>query len=177
MNKLEKKHQELISLKNEWLEWIKDISNEKLNHKNSENEWSITQVFTHIIESESGTNKYINYKLKEVDSLDKTSLKNSINSKGLNMALKSSKKFKAPKVVSNPINDLDFNTISEKWNKSREFLADTVSNFPKEAVGKAIFKHPKAGKFNINQTLDFLINHMKHHQMQIDRIKKTLIIN
>jgi uncharacterized damage-inducible protein DinB len=174
MNKLEKRHLELINLKDEWLKSVKEISTEKLNHKKSEDEWSLTQVFTHIIDSETGINKYINYKLKEVDSLENTNLKNNINSKALNMALKSNKKFKAPKVVSAPINDLDFNTIQEQWNKSREFLAKTVSTFPKDATSKAIFKHPKAGYLNINQTLDFLINHIKHHQMQIDRIKNNL---
>lgn len=170
MSKLQRKHQELIDLKEKWINQIKDLTPEKLNHKDSEQEWSITQVFSHIIESETGVNKYINYKLKDVDSLSNTGFKNIINSKGLNRALKSDKKFKAPKVVSNPTNDLDFETIKSNWDKSREYLANTVNSFPDKVLKKAIFKHPVVGYLNILQTFDFLINHLKHHQNQLDRL-------
>lgn len=175
MKKLAKKHQELIELKNAWLTQIKDIPAEKLNHKNSEDEWSLTQVFSHIIESETGTNKYINYKLKEIDSLANTGFKNMLNSMGLNSALKSNKKFKAPQVVSNPTNNLTYTEIKEQWDKSREYLAKTVSDYPSNAIKKAIFKHPKVGYLNILQTLDFLINHIKHHQKQLDRLIKNSV--
>lgn len=173
MSKLQKKHQELIDLKENWLNQIKSVSYDKLNIKPSEDKWSITQIISHIIESETGTNKYVNYKLKEVDSLKNTGLKNLINSKGLNTALKSDKKFKAPAVVSNPANDLDFDTLKNQWDKSREYLANTVNNFPKKALKKAIFKHPVAGPLNILQTFDFLINHIKHHQKQLDDLVKS----
>ena len=174
MSKLHKKHQELIDLKDSWFNQIKDLNTEQLNHKNSEDEWSITQVFSHIIESETGTNKYINYKLKDIDSLGNTGLKNILNSKGLNAALKSDKKFKAPTVVSNPANNLDYDTLFIQWNKSREYLANTVNDFPKKGTKKGIFKHPKVGYLNIVQTFNFLINHMKHHQAQLDRLKNNL---
>jgi uncharacterized damage-inducible protein DinB len=173
MSKLQKKHKELIDLKESWFNQVKDLSTEQLNHKKHEEEWSITQVFSHIIESETGTNKYVNYKLKDLDSLANTGLKNMLNSKGLNVALKSDKKFKAPAVVSNPANDLDYTTLNNQWDKSREYLTNTVNDFPEDSLKKAIFKHPKAGYLNILQTFDFLINHMKHHQAQLDRLKKN----
>ena len=50
------------------------------------------------------------------------------------------------------------------------YLIQTVENFPKEKMNKAVFKHPRAGLLSMNQTMSFFINHVKHHIQQIDAL-------
>ena len=39
---------------------------------------------------------------------------------------------------------------------------------------KLIFKHPYAGRIDLDQTVAFLANHIEHHMYQIQRIKLDL---
>ena len=168
------KYIELSDLKNRVLNNLVDYSTEELNYKPSENEWSISQVIEHLIESETGTNKYVNYKLKNIDEQPKAGLKSYLSSRALNKNMKSDKKFKVPTLFSEPEIGNDYNQLKEKWDNSRMFLIKTVETFPAEKMNRAIFKHTAAGLLNINQTLSFLINHLNHHIPQIDALRIKL---
>lgn len=168
------KYIELSELKNRILNNLVDFSEEELNYKPSEKEWSIAQVIEHLIESETGTNKYINYKLKNIEEQPKAGLKSYLSSKVLNKKLKSDEKFKVPSVLSEPETGKSYPELKEKWDKSRMYLIKTVENFPKGKSNKAIFKHPKAGLLNMSQTMNFLINHLHHHIPQIDALRIKL---
>lgn len=171
---ISKKIAQLEAQKKEILTQLETYSYDQLNRNYAENEWSLTQVISHIIESETGTGKYLNKKLKDVEVLKNTGLKNKMNSIMLGTALKSSKKFKAPKVVANPTNNLTYDELKTKWDENRQKLIETINLVPKEIHNKAIFKHPIAGPLNINQTIDFLVNHLTHHRHQIKKIAKEL---
>lgn len=169
-NKLVLKYIELSNLKGEILDKLKEYSPEQLNFKPSEKQWSISQVIEHIISSETGVNKYINYRLKDINEQPKVGLQNYIKSQVLNQKLKSEKKFKVPSVLSEPEMGSNYNQLKEKWDNSRMYLIKTVENFPKEKMNKAVFKHPRAGLLSMNQTMSFFINHLKHHIPQIEAL-------
>jgi hypothetical protein len=151
-----------------------DYTEEELNFKPSENEWSISQVVEHLITSETGVNKYINFKLKNIEEQPKAGVKSFLSSKVLNKKLKSNEKFKVPAVLSEPELGNDYSDLKEKWDNSRMFLIKTVETFPKGKMNKAIFNHPVAGLLNMNQTMLFLINHLQHHIPQIDALRIKL---
>ncbi len=172
--KLVLKYIELSDLKNRVLNNLADYSQEELSFKPSPNEWSISQVIEHIIESESGINKYVNYKLKNIEQQPKVGLKSYLSSRVLNKNLMSDKKFKVPTVLSEPESGKSYMELKEKWDNSRLYLIKTIETFPSDKMNKAIFKHPVAGLLSINQTLSFLINHLKHHIPQIDALRIKL---
>lgn len=173
-NKLVLKYIELANLKEQILNSVKGFSVDELNFKPSESEWSISQVIEHLIDSETGTNKYINYRLKNIHEQPSVGLANFLKSKVLNKKLKSNQKFKVPSILSEPEVGSDFKTLKEKWDKSRLYLIQSVENYPKEQLNKAVFKHPRAGLLSMNQTLAFMINHLNHHIPQIDRLRFML---
>jgi len=170
-NKLVLKYIELSNLKEQILLSIKDLSKEELSFKPSEKEWSISEVINHLIESETGTNKYVSYRLKNIHEQPSVGLANFIKSKVLNKKLKSNEKFKVPSVLPEPVQGDDFAVLKEKWDKSRIYLIQTVENYPKKQLNKAVFKHPRAGLLSMKQTLSFMINHLNHHIPQIDRLR------
>lgn len=169
-----KKINQLEELKKEYLDVLSKYSQEQLNLQFEEGEWSLSQVVHHIIGSETGTGKYIHQKLKEIDTQDSTGLKNKMNSIALATALKSSKKFKVPKVLGEPENGFTYEELKTSWDENRARLIETVNRIPEKEHKKVIFKHPVAGPFNISQTLDFLINHLVHHKHQLKKIDKQL---
>ena len=173
-NKLVLKYIELANLKDQVLKSVENYSIEQLNYKPSENQWSISQVINHIIESETGTNKYINYRLKNIHEQPSVGLTNFLKSKVLNKKLKSNQKFKVPSVLSEPETGENYAAIKEKWDKARLYLIQTVENYPKEQLNKAVFKHPRAGLLSMSQTLAFMINHLNHHIPQIERLRLML---
>ncbi len=173
-NKLVLKYIELANLKGQILKSVESYSVEQLNFKPSESEWSISQVIEHLIESETGTNKYISYRLKNIQEQPSVGLANFLKSKVLNKKLKSDQKFKVPSVLSEPEVGADYPSVKEKWDKARLYLIQTVENYPKEQLNKAVFKHPRAGLLSMNQTLAFMINHLNHHIPQIDRLRLML---
>ena len=173
-NNLVLKYIELSEIKNRILNNLVDYTAEELNFKPSENEWSISQVVEHLIESETGVNKYINFKLKNIKEQPKAGIRSFLNSKVLNKKLKSNEKFKVPKVLSEPELGNDYSDLKEKWDNSRMFLIKTVETFPKGKIKKAIFNHPVAGLLNMHQTMLFLINHLDHHIPQIDALRIKL---
>ena len=105
---------------------IKDLSSEELNHKFSENEWCIAQVIEHLVDSETGINKYINYRLKNINEQPSIGLANYIKSGVLNKKLKSEAKFKVPSELSQPEAGANYEQLKEKWDNSRMHLIKTV---------------------------------------------------
>jgi len=173
-NKLLLKYIELSDQKEKLLTSISDLSKEELNFKPSDKVWSISQVIEHLIDSETGINKYVNYRLKNIAEQPSVGLRNFIKSKALNNKLQSDQKFKVPSVLSEPETGADYSQLKEKWDNSRMFLIKTVETYPKEYLNKAVFLHPRAGLLSMNQTLSFFINHLNHHVPQVQNLKALI---
>ena len=141
-NNLVLKYIELSDLKNRILNNLVDYTEEELNFKPSKNEWSISQVVEHLIESETGVNKYINFKLKNVEEQPKVGIKSFFSSKVLNKKLRSNEKFKTPSVLSEPQLGNGYSELKEKWDNSRMFLIKTVETFPKGKRKKSDIQTP-----------------------------------
>lgn len=166
LDKLEAQRSELLQL-------FEHMSEEEFTALPEDGGWSVSQVINHIIISEYGTTRYIQKKLKGLSDLPETGIKNQINSKGLKLALKSSKKFRAPEALPDPENKSKEATL-KTWEEVRQNLQETFSNMPQDAMDKEIFKHPVVGYFNPEQTLHFLNDHIHHHGPQIHRILKSI---
>lgn len=173
-NKLILKYIELSDLKEKLMNSIKEYSQEELNYKPSPEQWGISEVIEHLIDSETGINKYINFRLQNINEQPSVGLKNYLKSKVLNKKLQSNQKFKVPDVLPQPQSGADYASLKEKWDNSRMYLIQTVEGFPNDKLNKGVFLHPKAGLLSINQTLSFFINHLKHHIPQVNNLKMTL---
>jgi len=148
---------------------VNELSDDEFMFVPEDGGWSVSQVINHIIISEFGTTRYMSKKLLGLPDLPSTGVKNNFNAKALKIALKSNKKFKAPKVLPDPNNDTKEITLN-KWEKVRKGLMAILETMPPEATKKAIFKHPVAGYLNPEQTAGFLQTHVVHHTKQIDNL-------
>ena len=151
-----------------------DALNEAALHRKPDGAWSPAQILHHLLLSEKGTLSYLNKKLDGNQKIEKSGLGATLRAFALSKALRShSKKFKAPSMVANIPDKPDYREVKSEYLKVRNEMRGTLEKFDHEMIGRAYFKHPRAGKLNILQTLDFLQDHLQRHAAQIDeRTKK-----
>lgn len=151
---------------------LKSRSNEQLHFKPSEKDWSLFETCAHLLL----VDRLSVEKLRAFDfhrKNEKLGFASMFNSYVLSKALRSDRQFKAPKVVTNRMQEGtpdSFENLLAQWNLVRVDLNDYLLHFPKEHTNKFVFAHPRAGKLNIYQTMTFLVDHQFHHLYQINKI-------
>ena len=167
---LTKKVAKLEHEKQTMLKKVEGLSIKQLNQQPEANSWSAGQVIDHLLGAENKVMDYIEKKIQDPTVLKPASLKTKLRSTILNISLKSSIKFKAPKAVAIAAENNDLVQLTNDWNQTRERLNKLLKNLDKSLLDKEIFRHPTAGRINMYQTLEFMTLHINHHQMQIDSI-------
>jgi hypothetical protein len=146
------------------------LSDEALHHKKGD-KWSAAQVFQHLHDSEVGTTGYLSKKLQTpVSEVPKGGLSSLIRSRMLSRALRSrTNQFRVPKELSGVDERPDYEKLKTSYLKTRTTLRELLDPLGTKELSRAYFKHPRAGRLTINQTLDFLEDHLDRH---FDQIKK-----
>ena len=93
-----------------------------------------------------------------------------IKSRALGLFLKLPFKVSAPARTADVPARIELQELEQDWGEVRSAWQDFLRDFPPELADKAIYKHPVAGRLNLEQTLRFLIDHLERHMGQIDRV-------
>ena len=136
--------------------------------------WSLQQVMYHIWITTDATLTVFKKQAPKAGTLQKATLEASLRSVFLKMMLWLPLKFKAPKIVGQIPNDVSFDDLKAKWDITIAGMSELLTEFPLEARDKLVFKHPAAGWFSLDQTLEFLYDHHSHHQKQLDGLYSWL---
>lgn len=166
--KLEKKYNKLNESLDKLLEYTDSLSQDKLN-QSPEGKWNASQIFYHLKESEQGTLAYLTKKIQApVDEVEGGGLRSKIRAFFLSKALRSRKnKFRVPSVFKEIPDNPSYNDTRSEYLETRKKFGMLLDRFDKKMMGKAYFKHPRAGKITIMQTLEFLKDHFDRHADQI----------
>lgn len=147
---------------------------EQRSYKPSGESWSMIQVIQHILFSEGGT---LGYMVKKTSSgwevLDRVGDEQIANGTRLVDRLASGEKYKAPAVLPEPDGEETYESLEKRWNALREQYALFLNQLPNEFNDRLIFKQPAAGMLTLEYTLDFLIEHVKHHLPQLETLKSS----
>lgn len=145
-----------------------------LSQKPSPEQWSVVEVIAHLVKAETGTLKYLQKKL-EVGGHRKASMLAILRKSFLNFMISLPIKFKAPKVAQlDPGVDLSYAEAVLQWDNVRAALRKEYVNIDPKLIGNDLFKHPFAGKLNLEQSTSFMHHHMGRHIGQIKRTLKEL---
>jgi len=153
---------------------VQGLSYEQLNKLPETGGWSIAQILHHISNVEAGAFMYIEKKLQAPLESQKSGLKAAYRSALLTYALRSSKKFKAPKVLQVPEGPYEVKELFSAWKITRQKLEKALDGIADEHIKRMFFNHPIVGKINLRQTLKFHADHMNRHLLQIKGLKKSL---
>jgi uncharacterized damage-inducible protein DinB len=140
-------------------------------------QWSAAQVVQHLLVAETGIGQYIDKKVQQEEGLDKAGFLTFVRSRVLRLALRLPfLRFKAPKYLAalTPDTVPPLAELRTEWDRVRRQLERTLNEFPGPLLNRMIFKHPRSGMLNIYQTLDFMVDHVLHHQRQLERISKAV---
>lgn len=150
---------------------LAEIPEEKLNDQSYG--WSILQVLSHLNDAETASLKYMQKKMQAGDKMKVFGTFNRMQLWLSNHLLQSALKWKAPSYISTPP-QYSYIEIKEKWAQTREAIGSFVDEYPDQWLNKLVYKHPIAGRQNLNGAVDSFVNHQIHHLHQIKRIRKKI---
>lgn len=167
---LTEKYNDVKAVKDKFLKKVAGLSNEQLNKIPPGGGWSAGQTLYHCAFAESGTIIVINKNLAENKVTEKSDIASVFRNIFLVIFLKLPLKFKAPKVVSKVPENISLEEIKKYFDKNTTDFTKILNDLPVELEDKFIFKHPRSGLFNIDQTLNFTREHYLHHERQLDAL-------
>lgn len=116
----------------------------------------------------------MNKKILAADELDNTALKNKWNWFMLKAAFSVPFKYKAPGIVNPEKEEFVYRNLMRDWEVTRHKLQEFINAYPDKYKNKNIFRHPMAGRANLNMALNFLDFHSARHIGQIKRTIKNI---
>lgn len=140
-------------------------------------QWSAVQVVQHLVVAETGIGQYMEKKLLQTEGLAKAGLGSFLKSRLLRVLLRLPfTRFKVPAHLTKltPTEVPPLPELRAEWEAVRRRLERLLNEYPSTLLDRAIFKHPRSGMLTIYQTLDFMLDHVLHHQKQVERISKAL---
>ncbi len=165
--KLESRFNRLNAKLNSLLKAMDGCSDERL-LKAPEGKWNSLQILHHLLSSEQKSSNYIHKKMQGIQESPKTGMSAAFRSWALRFALGSRiKKYKAPAILGEMPENLDYTSTKENYLHVRKELAELLKDLSEDQLGLALFKHPIAGRMNVLQALGFMEAHMDRHGEQI----------
>ena len=170
---MKEKYNSLYKIQEQFrLKLISDLqpySDEIINKKPSPEAWSVADNISHLIAGEEYVFNYVNKKIEDGTRAGKTGLSARIKRAVLKIAFALPIKFKVPKSVAPLIEYTTLKDLAAKWEKSAKATHNLLINLDESEFNKDIWKHPRVGKINFVQMMDFSIDHARRHEEQIKR--------
>lgn len=165
-----KKFDEMESGRMRLFQMIQNQGDDILNKKPAPGKWSPIQILHHLILAESGTYQYVKKKTGNPDQLEKSGWREKLNYIILSIFLKAPLKWKAPKVASDLPEQDSLSHTADLYSALRSEWKQLIEEMPEDISDKKIFRHPIAGRMNLEDTLGFMELHAKRHFNQIREI-------
>lgn len=170
-NSFKKKFTRLQRLLQQYEAELANVTNEQANKNSETGGWSILEIVYHVSQSERGIIKYIQKSLLKPQESKVAGLKSFYRYALLWFALKSKRKYRAPKVLEEPKGPYEKEKLMEGWKMTRVALEETIKSVPLKYIHRQLFRHPVVGGINIEQTIGFMGDHLQRHLEQIKKIK------
>ena len=140
--------------------------------------WSAAQVVHHLLFIEDRITQFLQKKVQSEESLAKVGVLTRLRARLVRLFLRlPGFKVKAPRGVATITDAGNLPPLPElraHWQASRRQLERLLNEFPGRQLNRAIYPHPRSGLINIYQVMEFLLDHLLHHQQQMGRITKVL---
>ncbi len=141
-------------------------------------QWAATQVVHHLLLIENNITGYVQKKLRTTEQLPKAGPVTRARALLVRLLLRlPGVRFRAPRGVAEltsegPVPALP--ALKLEWAATRRRIEQLLNEYPGPLLNRAIFPHPRSGRITIYQVMEFLLDHLLHHQQQVNRITKAL---
>lgn len=163
---------ELETLRTEIVSQYDAYTTDQLTFKPELGHWNLLQVLDHIVTSEKMSAIYIKRQLNGKKYPPPPGMKSRFRYNLLKVALKLPFRYKAPSIVDSTGKTPDLHILQESWNTIRGEIRTIIETTDEELLDLGVYEHPRAGLLNMEQALDFLDMHIRHHEKQMERITR-----
>lgn len=154
---------------------LKPYSDEVINTKPGPEVWSVADNLAHIIAAEEYVFNYVSKKIKDGSPVAKTGYPAKIKRMILRIAFALPLvKFKVPGSVAPLIQYSTLKELETKWENTSKSIYELMNSLDESQFHKDIWHHPRVGKINLVQMIDFANDHTLRHEGQIKRTLKAL---
>ncbi len=150
------------------------VTETQFNYKPDPDQWSIGQIFQHLVNAETNTNIYLRKKILAGPNLKDSGMGTSFNFFLMKYIMIMGIKFKAPPIVTkNMEGPFSLEVQTDEWKRQREDIRQFVAGLDKTTANKLLFKHGIGVYLNIHQMLKWMHIHVARHQTQIKGLMKS----
>lgn len=145
--------------------------NAALNRPPAGGGWTALQTAHHLLLAEEGSLRYVRKKLSFPAEFKPVGVGAHWRAFLLRVSLSLPIKFKSPPGV-NPETLPEISTLEavrERWQKTNAEWNEFFQQLPAELAGKAVYRHPRAGRMGWLQMIGFFQWHLARHRKQIRR--------
>lgn len=154
-------------IRNQVLQAVEGMTDEKLNQKPSPEEWSPMQILDHMQLMENTVAKGVSHELTKETS--EKAMK-----KPIALTVSRSFKVKAPKHVKPTEEFVTLEEMKKRLNASHNFLYEVYAQANSELLHKKSMAHPVFGKLPLVQWFPFVGLHEKRHFKQLEETLSKL---
>ncbi|OLN23687.1 hypothetical protein BTO30_02825 [Domibacillus antri] len=153
--------------RNELLEAVDGLTDDKLNKRPDSDSWTIMQVLDHLYLMEQGITKAIASELKNPDS-------KKAEPKPIEKTTDRSYKKDAPEFAKPPYDYRTLQQMKDRLYISRDQLLRLLEQTDEETLNNKSYPHSSFGPMPLSQWVPFIGLHEKRHLLQIEEIKERL---
>lgn len=164
----------LDRLRDELMRKVEGLDPERFNRSPKEGAWSPAQIVAHVISAESRSLAYLRKRTQDPTGIPKSGFVAACKSGMLKLVMRSRFKVKAPPGAGEVPDRAELAELAEEWDRVRSGWREFVAGFPAELSGRAVYKHPVAGRLSLEQALGFLAEHLERHMGQLDRTLRAV---
>jgi len=159
--------EENMKVREEILQSVGGLSDEKLNERLEDGSWTIMQMLEHLYLMENSIVHTISDQLANGE--NKT-----VDDKPIHLTTNRSKKVDAPSFVIPSINFITLEEIQSKLAESRDTLINVIESADPSLFEQRAYPHPSFGDLSLKQWIPFIGLHEKRHLAQIEELKEKL---
>ena len=152
---------------------LEGLDQDFLNRPPGEGRWSMIQVMCHLIRAEELSLSYIQKKVDKPEGLPDVTVSGWLRVLALAVVLRSPLRVKAPAAAADVPEREDLAKTRRRWDEVRSQWRTLVERFPPELERKGVLRHPFVGRMTLSQALAFTAEHVRHHEKQIEAIRRT----
>jgi len=169
-NKLQERFNRLEQAQQQLLKKLSTYPDAKLN-TSPPGKWSVGYILAHLMTSERLMLIYMKKKSRGMATIGNSGMLEEVKMMLLKISQRLSFRYKAPVYVVEHTKELaSLTDLTQRWQSTRQDLKTFLENTHDENLYKLIYKHPVAGRLNLLQALDFMLEHFHHHLPQINRL-------
>lgn len=146
---------------------VQGLSDETLNKKPSDREWSIKQILEHLYLMEGGIAKTILHQLKNGETVN-------ASSKPIEASINREIKVDAPEFAVPSDEFATLVELKEKLAATHQKLREIDNTVDEKDLDEKGFPHPIFGNISLKQWIPFVGYHEQRHILQIKEVKEKL---